>query len=147
MNGKREQCSGTKAEKFQKLVLGMLLFLSYGIQYVPGVIFVALVMLISCLFGPKYTPFYLLYTKIPGTSSKVSTTRDVKCSLDGGANRFSCGMGVTFLTASIAFLYLDHGSIGWSLALIVATLSALAGTVGFCLGVAIYALLFRGRVN
>jgi hypothetical protein len=143
MNSKKKECLETKAEKFQRLILGSLLFISYIFHYMPIVIFVAIIMFVSCLFSAKHTPFYQLYIRAINPISNASITTGSACTFDSRGNRFACGIGWVFLTASMLFFYPGKDGIAWILVLIVGFLSVLAGTTGFCLGTAIYALLFK----
>jgi hypothetical protein len=141
MTGQAGECPEVKAEKFQRLVLGSLLFAAFVFQYVPLVALVAVIMLVSSFFGVQYTPCYRLYlwAKHGKSKDKAATL----CTLDGGASRFACSLGLLFLATSIVLFLLNLKHIAWPLVLVVGTLSVLAGTVGFCLGTAIHALLFR----
>ncbi len=146
MESEKRICFEAKAERFQRLVLGSLLFLSYVFQVMPIIIFVAAVILISCVFGVKYTPFFRLWlVAINRLSTPPSTPMESGCPLGDTASRFACAIGFLFLATGIIFFYMGYETAAWSLVLIVGTLSVLAGTTGFCLGTAIYALLFRQK--
>ncbi|MFH1231151.1 MAG: DUF4395 family protein, partial [Planctomycetota bacterium] len=76
---------------------------------------------------------------------KTSSAEKLNCSCDTGANRFACMIGFVLLTIGIFLHYLGKTDITWVLVLLVGTLSVLAGTTGFCLGTAIYGILFRKK--
>ena len=128
-----------RAEKFQRLIMGSLLFLSYILDFIPIVIFVAFVMITGCIFTAKYTPFYQAFIRL----SKERSTPGTGCECDCTANRFACFLGFLFLAASVVLFTLGVKNIAWALVLIVGSISILAGTLGFCLGTALYVLIFR----
>jgi hypothetical protein len=134
-----------KAIKFQRLVLGILLFISYVFQFIPMVIFVGIIILASSLLKIKYTPFFQLYIRIINPAPETLSSEESKCLCDTGADRFASMIGFILLTAGIVLFYSGKPGIIWVLALIVGTLLALAGTTGFCIGTALYGILFRKK--
>jgi hypothetical protein len=145
MMNTQKTCGGVKAEKFQRLLLGILLFISYFFLYYPIVYFVAFIILISALFGSKYTPFFQFYQKIIEPKVNSSSSNALSCADNSGANKFACSLGIICLITSMSFFYLGKETVAWILVVIVGVLSVLAGTVGFCLGTALYAVLFTKK--
>jgi dolichol kinase len=143
MNYQQTACLETKGVKFQRLLSGILLFLAYGFQHIPLVMFVAMIMLVTCVCGP--TPFYRLCGRVLNRISQDSEASETCCTDNRSSYRFSCGIGLAFLVTSLGLFYLGQGSIAWAMVLIVASLSTVAGTVGFCLGNAVYVLLFERK--
>jgi len=143
MVGEKIECIEVRAEKFQRLILGSLLFFSYIFQYIPIVPLVISIMILSCLFSAKYTPFYQLFIRILKKPGSSETGCDIAC----GANRFACFLGAFFLAVGLLLFYLGKQDVAWILVLVVGTLSVLAGTIGFCLGAALYAILFKEKMD
>lgn len=140
---KKHECTEARAQNFQRLILGGLLFSSYLFQYIPIATFVATVMAVSSLFGIRYTPLYQLYTKVLSSKLKMPDTEIKKCIMDKEADRFACGLGFLFLLIGIPLYYTGHATIAWIAVVLVGVLSILAATTGFCLGTAIYLLVFN----
>ena len=63
------------------------------------VILVAIIMLVSCLFRARYTPFYQSYIRVINPISNASMATRSACTFDSRVNRFAWGMGWIFLTA------------------------------------------------
>lgn len=128
-----------RAQKFQRLVLGTFLLSAYILQYSPIVIFVVINLAVSFLLTIQSTPFYQLYIWILKSGPASVAT----CDSDSKGNRFSSLLGCVFLTLSLLLFYVDETSAAWILVLLVGTLLLIGGTVGFCLGTALYVMLFQ----
>lgn len=135
----RQESADWKAQKFQRLVMGALLLTAYVLQYSPIVIFVVINLVVSFLFTIQATPFYQLYIRISRSGRASAAT----CDSDSKGNRFSSLLGCVVLTLSLLLFYFDEASVAWVLVLMVGTLLIIGGTVGFCLGTALYVMLFQ----
>ena len=143
MSSDQLPCADEKAEKFQRLIIGIILLGAYIFDFIPAVIFVAVIMTISSIFSAKYSPFIQLYIRLKKPLPSLSVVQRKSCQ----ANRFACLMGLVLLMGSFFSFYLNIEKVGWLLVVIVGTLSIIAGTIGFCLGNAFYALIFRNDKN
>lgn len=146
MMKENEICANEKAEKFQRVLLGVILLFSYLFQYIQLVYIVALVMFISSFLGAKYTPFFQIHLKFINPESRRSTGQALACFNNPSESRFACGLALIFLIAGVILFYTGKENVAWVFILVVAALSILAGTIGFCLGAAIYVSLF-GKNN
>jgi hypothetical protein len=71
------------------------------------------------------------------------STNEAKCAIDSKSSRFACSVGFIFLIAGLFFFQFQQSSAAWVLVLIAGTVSIVAGTTGFCLGAAMYSMLFK----
>ncbi len=143
MNSDRFHCTDEKAEKFQRLFLGIILLVAYIFEFIPAVIFVAVIMTISSVFSVKYSPIYLSYIRFKKPVPSLDVVQEKTCQ----SSRFACLLGLILLMGSFFLFYLKFQTLGWFLVVFVGTLSVIAGTIGFCLGSAIYVLIFRNDKN
>ena len=132
-----------KAEKFQRLILGIILLGAYIFEFIPAVIFVAVIMTISSVFSIKYSPIHQLYIKLKKPVPSLNVVQSTSCKV----NRFACLLGLVLIVGSFFSFYLKIETLGWFLVVFVGTLSIIAGTIGFCLGSALYVLIFRNDKN
>ncbi len=119
--------------KFQRLVFGLLLLLAFVFDQILIVGAVALLMIIFTFVPICYSPIYRLHRYFNSTSQLP-----IVCVENSKEEAFACSLGAFFLISGIVCYYLGPDQIAWSLVIIVAVLSLLAGTVGFCLGSLIY---------
>jgi hypothetical protein len=143
MSSDRFHCTDEKAEKFQRLFLGIILLGAYIFEYIPAVIFVAVIMTISSVFSVKYSPIYQSYIRFKKPVPSLDVVQEKACQ----SSRFACLLGLILLMGSFFSFYLKIETLGWFLAVFVGTLSVIAGTIGFCLGSALYVLIFRNNKN
>jgi hypothetical protein len=143
MSSDQFHCTDEKAEKFQRLCLGIILLISYIFEYIPTAIFVAVMMTISSVFSVKYSPIYQLYIRLKKPVPSLKVIQETTCQ----ASRFACLLGLILLIGSFFSFYLKIETLGWFLVVFVGTLSIIAGTIGFCLGSALFVLIFRNDKN
>ena len=143
MSSDQFHCTDEKAEKFQRLILGIILLGAYIFEFIPAVIFVAFIMTISSVFSVKYSPIYQSYVRRKKTVPTLNVVQGTTCQV----NRFACLLGLVLLMGSFLSFYLKIETLGWFLVVFVGTLSVIAGTIGFCLGSALYVLIFRNGKN
>jgi L-asparagine transporter-like permease len=143
MSSNQFQSTGQKAEKFQRLMLGIILLGAYIFEFIPAVIFVAVIMTISSVFSVKYSPIYQSYIRFKKPAPSLNVVQGTTCQV----NRFACLLGLVLLMGSFLSFYLKIETLGWFLVVLVGTMSIIAGTIGFCLGSALYVLIFRGYKN
>ena len=137
MNDKLYDLPEVRAEKFQRLTLGVILFVAYVIQSSWPVLFVAAVMALACFASARFTPFYRLHFWWTKAEPALHLPADYS-----RGSRFACSLGFLFLAGALFLFQRGIPDIAWLLVLLVAILSTLAGTVGFCLGSVIYMKLF-----
>jgi hypothetical protein len=143
MSSNQFQSTDQKAEKFQRLILGIILLGAYIFEFIPAVIFVAVIMTISSVFSLKFSPIHQLYIRLKKPIPSLSVVQRTSCQV----NRFACLLGLVLILGSFFSFYLKIETLGWFLVVFVGTLSVIAGTIGFCLGSALYALIFRNDKN
>jgi len=100
----------------------------------------ALVLGLGALFGPKYGPVLRFYQAV--IKPRLAPPAELE---DPRPPRFAAAVGVMFLVSSSAMFVLGAATVGWTLALIVAALAALAAISGICVGCEMYVLLIRLR--
>ena len=116
------------------LVLGFV----FGAPWVAPVL--AVVLFLGAAFGPKWGPVLRAYQLL--LRPRLSPPKELE---DPRPPRFAAAVGVAFLvSASVAFS-LGASVVGWTLALIVAALAALAAITGLCVGCEMYVWFVRLR--
>jgi hypothetical protein len=143
MNSNQIQSTDEKAEKFQRLILGIILLGAYIFEFIPVVIFVTVIMTISSVFSVKYSPIYQSYIRFKKPVPSLNVVQEKACQ----SSRFACLLGLILLMGSFFSFYLKIETLGWFLVVFVGTLSIIAGTIGFCLGSALYVSIFRNGKN
>ena len=116
------------------LVLGFVL----GIPWVAPVF--AVVLFLGAAFGPKWGPVLRAYQLL--LRPRLAPPKELE---DPRPPRFAAAVGVAFLSAASLAFALGAPAVGWSLALIVAALAALAATTGLCVGCEMYVWFVRLR--
>ncbi|MBL7048407.1 MAG: hypothetical protein ISR96_02620 [Nitrospira sp.] len=56
----QESCVHKQAKRFQRLLLGIAIFIAFAAHNVPLVAICCLIMFISAVASPKYTPFFYI---------------------------------------------------------------------------------------
>ena len=147
MDDKNIKIAELEAEKFQRLIIGIFILAAYLINFFPIMYFLTAIIAISVLLGSKYTPFFQIYLKILNKKFNLPQLKDIECIINEKKSRFACLLALSFMVTGILFFHLVMVSIAWIFVLIVSALSIMAGTTGFCLAAAIYAVLFKSKVK
>jgi phosphate/sulfate permease len=100
----------------------------------------AVVLFLGAAFGPAYGPFLRLYADV--IRPRLAPPKELE---DPRPPRFAATVGVAFLTAATVAFAAGSSAVGWTLALIVAALAALAAVTGICVGCEIYLRFARRR--
>ena len=116
------------------MVLGFLL----GARWVAPVF--AVVLGLGAVFGPSYGPVLRFFQVV--IKPRLAPPAELE---DPRPPRFAAAVGVIFLTAASLAFAAGSDALGWTLALIVAALAALAAISGICVGCEMYVLLIRLR--
>jgi len=95
---------------------------------------------LGAVFGAKYGPVLRFYQAV--IKPRLAPPAELE---DPRPPRFAAAVGVVFLTAASAMFAIGADGVGWTLALMVAALAALAAISGICVGCEIYVLLVRLR--
>ena len=95
---------------------------------------------LGAVFGAKYGPVLRFYQAV--IKPRLAPPAELE---DPRPPRFAAAVGVVFLAAASAMFAIGAEGIGWTLALMVAALAALAAISGICVGCEIYVLLVRLR--
>ena len=128
--------------RFSQAVQAVVLAVAFLIDLEIVVPILGLVLLAAVLGGPRWNLLGYLYRALPIPRGEPEPA---------APPRFAQTVGTIFLALGTLGLYttdLDTTSrlvLGWGPALVVALLSALAATTGFCLGCEIYLLATRAR--
>ena len=124
-----------EAVKFQRLMQGVVLLTALFFKSMLLVYFMILIMVAGIIFTAKHAPFALVYKRLVKSDE---TSKTIEGGLDLSAERFACSLGTSFLLLAAALNYYNYEGLAWVVVGVVTALSLLAGTVGFCLGSAIY---------
>ena len=100
----------------------------------------ALVLGLGAAFGPRWGPILRLYQSV--IRPRLAPPRHLE---DPRPPRFAAGVGVAFLVAASVAFVAGNAVVGWSLALVVAALAALAAVTGLCVGCEMYVWFVRLR--
>jgi hypothetical protein len=100
----------------------------------------AFVLALGAVFGPNYGPVLRFYQAV--IKPRLAPPTELE---DPRPPRFAAVIGVMFLISSSAMFALGFATAGWTLALVVAALAALAAISGICVGCEMYVLLIRLR--
>ncbi len=125
--------------KFQRLIFGILLLAAFIVDGITLVAVIAILMVILAIIPWRYSPTYLLHRLHSPAPPKMYEP-------DSSEAAFACCLGAFFLLVGLVCHYFGMENLAWTLVLIVAVLSLLAGTVGFCLGSFIF-LWLKGKFS
>jgi hypothetical protein len=110
-----------------------------GVAFVfdlPAVVAVTFAVLgISWLGGPSVAPFTRIYVAFVRPRLQPDGPTEFE---PAAPPRFSQMLGAVFLGASTVALYVGASALGWTLALIVTALAALAAAARICVGCILY---------
>jgi hypothetical protein len=98
------------------------------------------VLLLGAAFGSRYGPFLRLYAEV--IRPRLRPPAELE---DPRPPRFAAAVGVAFLVAATVAFALGAVALGWTLALIVAGLAALAAVTGVCIGCEVWLGYARWR--
>ena len=100
----------------------------------------AVVLFLGAAFGPAWGPVLRFFQLV--IKPRLAPPAELE---DPRPPRFAATIGVIFLVASTISFALGADTVGWSLALIVATLAAVAAVTGLCVGCEMYVMFVRMR--
>lgn len=100
----------------------------------------AVVLFLGAAFGPKWGPVLRFYGTV--IRPRLAPPTEIE---DPRPPRFAASVGVVFLTAATLAFVADANAVGWTLALLVAALAALAASTGICVGCEMYVWWVRVR--
>ncbi len=123
----------------QAVLAGALTFGFLAGQWLVVPVFGA-VLFLGAAFGPKWGPVLRFYASV--IKPRLAPPHELE---DPRPPRFAATVGVVFLVSSTIAFLAGAPTLGWSLALIVAALAAIAATTGVCVGCEMYVLLVRIR--
>lgn len=120
------------------LATGLLVGFLTGWWYVAPIFVVVLGL--GAAFGPAYGPVLRFYAAV--IRPRLGPPAELE---DPRPPRFAATVGVVFLTAATAAFLAGADGLGWTLALVVAALAALAAVSGICVGCEMYLWYARRR--
>ncbi|MEX1218021.1 MAG: DUF4395 family protein [Acidimicrobiales bacterium] len=98
------------------------------------------ILFLGAAFGPKWGPVLRLYSAV--LRPRLGAPHELE---DPRPPRFAAAVGVLFLASSTMAFVFGLSALGWTLALIVAALAALAALTGVCIGCEMYVAFVRLR--
>ncbi len=108
--------------------------------WAPGLVLLAIGFLLRVLFGPRYSPFALLSTKV--LAPRLGAPKLVP----GPPKRFAQGMGAVMTVAAVVAYFVGAPLLAWGLVILLIIAAALESLLGFCLGCVIFGFLQRRGV-
>jgi hypothetical protein len=133
-----------RGPRTNQAVLACALFIAFvtGTWFVVPVF--AGVLFLGAAFGPKWGPVLRFYQSV--IKPRLGPPAELE---DPRPPRFAAGVGVVFLVASTISFAFGADVLGWTLALIVTVLAAVAAVSGLCVGCEMYVMYvrFRGGVR
>ena len=124
-----------RGHRFGAGLSALLLIASFVTGWVPGVVLALLSIGTSAAFGLRYSIYGAIWRRIARAAhlGKVEPEHEYP-------PRFAQTLGSTVLIASLVAFVAGAAPLGWLLALAVATLQAVLGITGYCLGCRLYFL-------
>jgi uncharacterized protein DUF4395/thioredoxin family protein len=132
-----------RGPRFNQAVLALALVTGFLTDTRAVVPVWAAVLLLGAAFGPRYGPVLRFYADV--VRPRLAPPAELE---DPRPPRFAAAVGVAFLGAATIAFASGRAGLGWGLALVVATLAALAAVTGICVGCEVYlrgALALRRR--
>ncbi len=100
----------------------------------------AVVLFLGAAFGPRWGPVLRVYQSV--IRPRLAPPTELE---DPRPPRFAAAVGVVFLVAASVSFAVGWSAVGWTLALMVAALAALAAITGLCVGCEMYVMFVRLR--
>jgi hypothetical protein len=129
-----------RGPRTNQAVLAAGLLLGFVVGWQPVVPLFAVVLFLGAAFGPDYGPVLRIYARV--IRPRLSPPAELE---DPRPPRFAASIGVAFLAAASLSFVAGADWLGWTLALAVAALAALAAITGICVGCEVYLLVARRR--
>jgi len=129
-----------RGPRTNQAVLAVGLALGFVLGWWPVAPIFAVVLGLGVAFGPQWNPVLLTYRHL--LAPRLGPPGELE---DPRPPRFAAAVGVAFLAAATVAFVLGVTVLGWVLALVVATLAALAATTGLCVGCELYLVAARLR--
>jgi hypothetical protein len=129
-----------RGPRFNQAVLAGALLIGFVLDARWVVPAFAVVLFLGAAFGSRYGPFLRLYAEV--IRPRLRPPAELE---DPRPPRFAAAVGVVFLVAATIAFGIGAIAAGWTLALIVAGLAALAAITGICVGCEIWLLYARRR--
>jgi hypothetical protein len=129
-----------RGPRFNQAVLASALLLAFVFDARWVVPVFAVMLFAGAAFGPRYGPFLRLYGEV--IRPRLQPPAELE---DPRPPRFAAAVGVGFLAAASIAFALGASAVGWTLALVVAGLAALAAVTGICVGCEIWLGYARWR--
>jgi len=120
------------------LAAGLVLGFAFDWWFVAPIF--AVVLFLGVAFGPRANPTMRFYADV--IRPRLGPPSELE---DPRPPRFAATVGVVFLVAATVAFAAGAFTLGWSLALIVALLAALAATTGICVGCEMYLAVAKRR--
>lgn len=129
-----------RGPRTNQAVLACALVLGFALRQWWVVPLFAVVLLLGAAFGPRWGPVLRFYQEV--VRPRLAPPAELE---DPRPPRFAASVGVGFLSASTLAFLVGAPVVGWTLALVVAALAALAAVTGLCVGCEMYVLFVRLR--
>ena len=129
----------SRAPRTNQAVIGSLALLAFLVDAEWLVGLLALQLVIGLTFGRQYCLPCLMYFELIQPRFGEGRIEDAR------PPRFANMVGIAFLGGATLAFALGAATVGWTLALVVATLALLAAASGLCLGCEMYLWLARLR--
>jgi hypothetical protein len=129
-----------RGPRFNQAVLAAALLLGFALDWRWVIPVWGIVLALGAFLGPRYGPFLRLYADVIKPRLRPPATLE-----DPRAPRFAAAVGTVFLAFGTVALLAGASGVAWVLALIVATLAAIAAVTGICVGCEIWLFAARRR--
>lgn len=129
-----------RGPRTNQAVLACALVIAFALQQWWVVPVFAVVLFLGAALGPKWGPVLRFYQLV--IRPRLGPPSELE---DPRPPRFAATIGVIFLLASTIAFAAGADTVGWTLALIVATLAAVAAITGLCVGCEMYVMFVRMR--
>lgn len=129
-----------RGPRTNQAVLAVGLALGFVLGWWPVAPVFAVILGLGVAFGPQWNPVLLAYRHL--LAPRLGPPSELE---DPRPPRFAAAVGVAFLLGATVAFVLGASVLGWTLALVVAALAALAATTGICVGCEMYLAAARLR--
>src|SRR4051794_36807471 len=124
-----------RGHRFGAALSSVLLLVSFGTGFVPGVVLALASIGVSAAFGLRWSIYGMVWRRIVRLARLGPTEPEHEY-----PPRFAQTLGSTVLIMALVAFGLGQPTVGWVLALAVAGLQGVLGLTGYCLGCKLYFL-------
>jgi hypothetical protein len=129
------QAVDVNVPRFNQAIVAVLTGTAFVLDIQWLVAVVAAILLVSRIGGPRLAPLTQLYIRVIRSRLPSDRPREFEAA---EPPRFAQMLGAMILTAATALFFVGLTTLGWSLALAVTALAALAASTRICIGCIIY---------